>query len=143
MAKFDLGLTWKEFSELTPSMFAALRKRKTIAFRYQCFATAIVAADNRNCHRSDSGDRVWRAEDYVIGEDDLERDPEREQIKQNIASAYALMMSARKPISPKEREPLSLDEMKAWRKKIVRDLINQGWSLEDADTIFDESLTRE
>ena len=124
-------------------MFKALRKRQQIGFRYACFASAIVAADARNIHRTESGDRVWRAEDYIVGEDDLERDPEREQIKQNISAAHGMLIMSRKLISPTEREPLSVEEMRAWRKKIVRDLINQGWSVEDADAIFDESLSRD
>jgi hypothetical protein len=141
IAKFDLGLTWEEFAELTPSMFKALRKRQEIQFRHTCLAVAINAADYRNAHRQDSGDRLWSPLDFIVAEN--EQNPEREQVKQNIASAFGMLMSMRKPISPKERQPLTVEEMKTWRKKIVRDLISQGWSVEEADAIFDESLSRE
>ena len=123
IARYDLGLTDDEFWELTPLQFKALRKRQEIEFRHKCFVAAIAAADYRNAHRYESGDKVWSPLDYVVCEGG-DTDLRREEAKHNIAAAYVLVGSMTPAQAAKRKE------------NIIRSLRDQGF--EDADALFGE-----
>lgn len=63
-----------------------------MAFRYQCFATSLVAADYRNAHRLEKSDKIWTPFDYVRDEN-LETDEERkaEELENNKAALAAVL----------------------------------------------------
>jgi hypothetical protein len=66
----------EQFGALTPSMFQALRKRQEVAYRHEWFGHAMVAADYRNAHRTETSDRMYTPFDYVR--------PEGEELEQAV-----------------------------------------------------------
>jgi hypothetical protein len=123
IAKYDLGLTENEFWKLTPEMFKALRKRQEVEFRKQCFVSAIVAADYRNAHRTESSQQVWSPLDYVSCEEDGVND-EREQAKMNAKNVYLMMGS------------LTPEQAASQKAKTIDGFIKAGF--EDAEQMFEE-----
>ena len=69
MAKFDLGLTMDEFWELTPSMFAALCKRRNIRIKYERYANALTASAVYNANRHSEESPVVMPFDYIRDEE--------------------------------------------------------------------------
>jgi hypothetical protein len=53
-------------------------------------------------------------------------------------------MQSMRPFIPgtMERKPLTTQEMSEWRNKVVKDLVKQDWSVEEANALFDEALEK-
>jgi hypothetical protein len=89
IARFDLGLRWKEFEELTPEMFTALCKRRNIRFKYERYANALTASAVYNCNRASADAPILTAFDFVK-EDNPERE-HTEEIKRLIKQVVVFM----------------------------------------------------
>jgi hypothetical protein len=86
-------LSKEEFWGLTPAEFWAMKYRKDVEFRHQCFVAGITASDYRNAHRSDDSQRVYSPLDYTPCEQMSEEEILHEQEEQNRA-ALATALSA-------------------------------------------------
>jgi hypothetical protein len=88
-----LGLTLPEFGQLTPGMFAALRKRRLVEFRYQKYLHGIGASTTHNMHVAQAGSDNWRGPlDYVgveIKEDKFA------ELRQNLIALFGSKGSPR------------------------------------------------
>src|ERR1051326_2867207 len=91
VAVHDFGLTSEEFGRLTPGMFMALLDRRSAQFRRECYLAGLVASTILNVNRHSEKDRAWSPFDFVPT---LQEDPERDQIKQNIASLFSMLSGA-------------------------------------------------
>ncbi len=86
MARYDLGLTWEEFGELTPTMFNALCKRRNIKMKHERFANALTAAAVYNVNRAGDSE-ILTAYDFVRDAKDSEARSQRQTLKRQIKDA--------------------------------------------------------
>jgi hypothetical protein len=69
-ARYDFGLQWSEFEELTPGEFNELGKRRNVRIRYDRYANAITASAVYNCNRGSGDDPIVGAFDFIRPEED-------------------------------------------------------------------------
>jgi hypothetical protein len=94
IARYDLGLSLSEFAELTPSMFAALCKRRNIRLKHERFANALTAAAVYNVNRSKAEDPMTTAFDFVRDEKANKALSETRLLKKQIKDAVGHMPSS-------------------------------------------------
>jgi uncharacterized protein YoaH (UPF0181 family) len=107
-------------------MFQALRYRKEVEFRYECYLAGVGAADYRNAHRSKDSDKVFSPLDYVTGEDEV--DVAVEQAKQNIRAAWGMANGLK---------AMTKEESAIWRQRRIKFLMDAGHSSEEAVQIVE------
>jgi hypothetical protein len=90
VGRYDLGLTWNEFADLTPSMFLALCKRRNIKMKHARFANALTAAAVYNVNRAADSPMVT-AYDFVRDEKDSEAREQTQLLKRQILDAVSRM----------------------------------------------------
>jgi len=123
IADYDLHKSLEEFEELTPGMFYALCKRKTIRFKYERLAHAITASAIYNVNRANSDSPLVQPLDFV-----REVNPEEEQtreIKQLIKQAVG-----------QAPEGTTYEKFQEIRSRTIASLTTQGRS--DAEELFNE-----
>jgi hypothetical protein len=99
VARYDLGLTWEEFADLTPSMFAALCTRRNIRMRHERFANALTASAIYNVHRAGADVPMVTAYDFVRDAKQSEAHEQTQILKRQILEAVTRMPSN----TPRER----------------------------------------
>ena len=124
IARYDLGLSWKEFDEITPSMFQGLCKRRNIRFKYERFAHAQTTAAIYNVNRASSDSRMVTAFDFVRSDKSSEAKAETEAIKNNIRTCITSL-----PINT------SKEKFQEVRTRTIDDLTAHGRL--DAESLFD------
>jgi hypothetical protein len=65
IARYDLGLSFEEFEECTPTMFNALCKRKRIRYKYERLAHALTASAVYNCNRASKDSPIIQPFDFI------------------------------------------------------------------------------
>lgn len=127
MARYDFGLSWREFAESTPRMFQALAARRNVRLRYERFAGAQAAAAIYNVHRASASDPLVAAFDFVADDEECER-RERE-IK---FRGYVMRALGHLPIGT------PLEKVLEVRRKAIADLTASGCERAEAfvDAIF-------
>jgi hypothetical protein len=124
MARYDLGLSWEEFEELTPGMFQALCKRRNIRIKYERYAHAQTAAAVYNTART-------KADDPTVHPFDFVRDEESQRKKEELGKfrAFAQRAIGVLPIGTVQEKILEV------RLKAVKDLEVAG--CKDAEGLMD------
>jgi len=74
VARYDLGLSFDEFSDCTPAMFNALCRRKRIRYKYERLAHALTASAVYNCNRASKDSPVIQPFDFVREVDKAEEE---------------------------------------------------------------------
>jgi hypothetical protein len=124
-ARYDLGLSFEEFEELTPGMFKALAKRRNIRIKYERFANAQTAAAVYNTLRTKDEDQVVEAMDFV-------RDEKQAAAKERLRDAKRFCSKVMQvPISTPRARLLEI------RAKAIGDLKKDGF--EDAEEIMNKT----
>lgn len=125
IARYDLGLSFEEFAELTPGMFQALCKRRNVRIKYERFANAQTAAAVYNVHRRKVEDQVVEAMDFVR---DDEQARERDELRKarTFAQRAIGMLKMGTP----------LEKIMEVRRKAIADLAASG--RKDAEEIMNE-----
>jgi len=123
-AKYDFGLTWEEFEELTPLMFLALCKRRNVAIRYERYANAQTAAAVYNVNRHSADDPIVRPFDFVMTDEQAFERDQLLTIKQFFRSSISHV--------PRDCPRSKFLEVRA---NCIRKLTQQGRM--DAEQIFD------
>ena len=93
VARYDLGLGWEEFGDLTPALFTALCKRRNLRLKHERFANALTAAAVYNVNRSSSDNPIMTAFDFVRDEKSSQARAERLAIKAQIMQSVGGMPS--------------------------------------------------
>lgn len=93
MARYDLGLSWTEFGDLTPSMFGALCKRRNIRLKHERFANALTASAVYNVHRSGKDDPMVTAFDFVRDAKQSEAHSQTQLLRRQIKDAVGRLPS--------------------------------------------------
>ena len=122
VAKYDLGLSYKEFGEITPGMFHALCERKRIRYKYERLAHAITASAVYNVNRTKDA-AVIQPMDFVT--ERTREQEELEAIKKIIKTAIAA--------APSGTARETLLKMKA---NVIRSLNARGRT--DSKEVFEE-----
>lgn len=91
MARYDLGLTWDEFGELTPTMFKALCHRRNVHMKHTRYANALTAAAVYNVHRPTQETEMLTAFDFVRDEKASRALMEVRTLKRQILEAVGQM----------------------------------------------------
>jgi len=89
VARYDLGLSWDEFSDLTPSMFVALCKRRNVRLKHEKFANAQTAAAVYNVATRSA--EPLTAYDFVRDPKEAEAHEQRQTLKRQIKDAVIRM----------------------------------------------------
>jgi hypothetical protein len=84
VARYDLGLSYEEFGEITPGMFHALCERKRIRYKYERLAHAITASAVYNVNRKQDSP-VIQPMDFIV--EKTREQEELEEIKKVIKTA--------------------------------------------------------
>lgn len=116
-------MSLEEFGTLTPAMFAALRERSVVNFKYQCYLQGIVASQIVNVKLT-KGKELLTPFDFVPGI----KSP-RDDAKKNIMSLFAMM----------GEKGLSAEEYNAIRTRSINGMRESG--VADAEELFDEVFT--
>lgn len=82
VARYDLGLDWEEFADLTPSMFLALQKRRGVRLKHERFASGLTAAAVYNA--SGMAGEAVSAYDFVRDAKQSEAHEQRQTLKRQI-----------------------------------------------------------
>lgn len=107
MACYDLGRTWEEFGDLTPSMFTALCKRRNIKMKHERFANGLTAAAVYNVSRTRPESETVTAYDFIRDEKDSEARAQRQTLKRQIKEAVGrLPLNATRAQCLKVRESI-------------------------------------
>ena len=93
IARYDLGLTFEEFEELTPEMFNSLCERRNIKFKHERFAAGMVAAAVYNVNRASTESPVLTAFDFVREEAESAEKAEHDKIIGTIRQLVGQMPS--------------------------------------------------
>jgi hypothetical protein len=123
LARYDLGLSWEEFEELTPAMFQALCKRRNVRIKYERLANALTASVVANVNRS-------KADDPIIQPFDFIRDGESAQKKERLDAAKRHCKKVMNVPSGTSREKIM-----EIRGRAIKDLEAAGY--ENAENIMD------
>jgi hypothetical protein len=123
IAKYDLGLSYEEFADLTPAMFSALCARRNMKSKHDRFAAGMVAAAVYNVHRANADAPVLTAFDFV--RECKPEEEERKAIMQTIKQAIGSMPST-----------TTLERLQEIRSNCIASLTAQG--RKDAEDIFNE-----
>jgi hypothetical protein len=115
VARYDLSLSWEEFSDLTPSMFNALCVRRNLKFKYDRFANALTASAVYNVNRTTNESPFITAFDFVRDEKQTAVKEERNKIIGTIKQVVGMMPSD----TPREK-------FLAVRERVVNSLKSQG-----------------
>ena len=91
VARFDLRLSWEEFADLTPGMFAALCKRRNIRLKHERFANALTASAVYNVHRAGADVPMVTAYDFVRDAKQSEAHEQTQLLKRQIQEAVTRM----------------------------------------------------
>lgn len=125
MARYDFGLTWEEFADLTPKMFQALCKRRNISIKYDRYANAITASAVYNTSRAKAEDPVIHPFDFVMDEEQAEQKERNRQYRQYI----------NKTIGAAVKAGASREKLIEIRAKAIKDLEKAGRM--NAEELFD------
>jgi hypothetical protein len=125
VARYDLGLSWDEFEDLTPAMFMALCVRRNVRFKHDRFAAGMVASATYNCHRTEKDSPVFTAWDFVRNEEEDEAHAQTRKIKEMIRKAIGVL--------PSNTPRIKLLQI---RQQCINSLLRQG--RKDAEVLFDE-----
>jgi hypothetical protein len=117
-------LSWKEFEELTPSMFKALMTRRAIRFKHECYAHAITASTVVNVNRTSKDQDIVTPWNFIGGGKKPE-DVEVAEVKRWIREYWS-----RLPLDT------SFEKCKEIRARQIDELTRRGQT--DATAIFDE-----
>lgn len=125
MAQYDFGLSFKEFSNLTPNMFRALGKRRVLGQRHERSFHGITAAAVYNTARTKDDQTMLDTYGF-----DFAMTDEQAAAKQRKATFYAF---AKKVIGTM---PMStpIEKLQEVRLKGIKDLEQAG--CEYAEEIF-------
>jgi hypothetical protein len=97
IAHYDLGIrTWEEFCELTPGLFHALWKRRTVRLKYERFAAAQAAAATYNVNRGEDSP-IITAMDFVR-DDDAQQEVERKREMRRTLNQLGTIRGDRKKL---------------------------------------------
>jgi hypothetical protein len=124
VARYDLGLSWEEFEELTPAMFQALCKRRNIRIKYERYAHAMTASAVYNTSRTSDEQPAIRPFDFVMTEEQAVKKDRALKARQFCRKAMRIP-----PNTP-------LEKVLEIRAKAIVDLRNNGYA--DAEEIFNE-----
>ena len=124
MARYDFGLSWREFSELTPKMFQALCRRRNVAIKYDRFAHALTASAVYNTSRTKVEDPIVRPFDFVMDDDEATKRAERKKFKQFVQKAIGQL-----PFNT------PLEKLQEKRLRVIADL--QASKCANAEELFD------
>lgn len=127
MARYDFGLSWREFAECTPRMFQALAKRRNVRLRYERFAGAQAAAAVYNVNRGKASDPTVSAYDFVMDEEESARRERGATFRR-----YALKAIGQLPVNTPREKVLEV------RRRAIADLERAGCADAEAfvDSIF-------
>lgn len=123
-ARYDFGLSWEEFEELTPGGFLELAKRRNVGIRYDRYANALTAAAVYNSVRGSEDSPTITAFDFVRNEKDAEK---LEKLRE--AKKYVKTVIGNFPMTTSRERYLDA------RRKCIADLVASGF--ENAEAIFD------
>lgn len=115
LARYDLGLSWEEFEELTPGMFQALCKRRNIRIKYERYAHAMTTSAVYNVNRHSQDDPVITAFDFIRDERSALKKEKQRQAKQYIKQAIGGL-----PMTTTREKFLEV------RSKVIADLTASG-----------------
>ena len=125
MARYDFGLSWDEFEELTPKMFQALCKRRNVRIKYERYANAQTAAAVYNVNRHSADDPMVRPFDFIMDDEQASQRVSKIRFKKFIQKTIGQMPFG----TPREK----LLEV---RSKAIGDLRASG--CEDPEALFNE-----
>jgi hypothetical protein len=125
VARFDLSLTWEEFADLTPGMFAALCKRRNIRLKHDRFANALTASAVYNVHRAGSDVPMVSAYDFVRDAKQSEAHEQTQLLKRQIQEAVTRMPAN-----------TTRDKFMRLRENIIAELVKLGRA--DAEELWAE-----
>ena len=123
IGRYDLGLGWEEFEEITPGMFQALCKRRNIRLKYERFANAQTAAAVYNTSRAKDAP-IIQPFDFVRDEESQRKKDELDKFKAFAKRAIGVL-----PIDVAQEKVLEV------RLKAIKDLEAAG--CRDAEGLMD------
>jgi hypothetical protein len=126
VARYDFGLSWKEFEELTPKMFQALGKRRVVAQRYERYAHALTASAVYNTSRTKEDQPMLEAFDFVMTDEQAEKTERLKKARRFIRKVIGSM-----PIMT------PMEKLVEKRLKVIEDLKADGY--DNAEQLFDEA----
>lgn len=115
MARYDFGLSEKDFWEITPKMFYALGKRRNIRLTYERYANAQTTAAVYNTARTKEDQPMLEAFDFVMTDEQAKAKERR----------IALYQFVQKSIG---RLPMNtpMEKLHEVRLKVIKDLEAAG-----------------
>jgi hypothetical protein len=125
IARYDLGLSWEEFEELTPGMLQALCKRRNIRIRYERYANAETAAAVYNVNRTSEETPVLTAFDFVRSKESADELNRVREIRKLIQRTFGCLPAG-----------LGRPKILAMRADLIERLKAQGQT--DAEEIFND-----
>lgn len=123
IARYDLGLSWEEFEELTPAMFRALCKRRSIRFKHERYAHALTASLIYNVNREKDAP--------ALGPFDFVRDEASQRKKDELDKAKRFIRKAIGNLPP----ATTYEKLQEIRLKVIADVTAYG--RDDAEQLFD------
>jgi hypothetical protein len=125
IGRYDLGLSWEEFEELTPGMFQALCKRRNVRIKYERYAHGLTASAVYNVNRGSVEDPVVTGFDFVRDEASA-----RNKEEMNKARRYIKRALGNLPVGTTREKCLEI------RLRAIADVRASG--RDDAEQIMDE-----
>jgi len=124
MARYDFGLSEKDFWEITPKMFLALGKRRVIGQRYERYAHALTASAVYNTSRTKQDDPMVEPFDFVMTDEQSDAKARKARFTVFVKKAIGSM-----PMST------SMEKLLEVRSKVIKDLGVAG--CEEPEKFFD------
>lgn len=124
-ARYDFGLTFEEFEELTPTGFRELSKRRNTEIKYERHAAAQSAAAIYNVNRQKVDDPILTAMDFVRTDEQAAKRERLMKAKRFINRALGTL-----PIMT------PVEKILEKRGMVIKDLLADGY--ENAEQIVNE-----
>lgn len=115
VARYDLGLSWPEFEDLTPGMFWELCKRRDMARKHERFANALTASAVYNSRRTSEEQPIITAYDFIRDPESSRKREEIETLKRQIREQVTML-----PVSTPRAHFMAM------RERIIATLEAQG-----------------